>query len=87
MHQQVSLSQVAATVFFDSIGSLDPSPNVVGFELDEDEARKAYERAANTGISNTDIHESDFLVWALGQIDAGHKCFDAVVGNPPFIRY
>ena len=74
-------------VFFDSIGSLDPSPNVVGFELDEDEARKAYERAANAGISNADIHGSDFLVWALGEIDAGHRCFDAVVGNPPFIRY
>ena len=74
-------------MFFDSIGSLDPSPNVVGFELDEDEARKAYERAANAGISNADIHGSDFLAWALGGIDAGHRCFDAVVGNSPFIRY
>ena len=73
--------------FFDSIGSLDPSLNVVGFELDEDEARKAYERAANAGVSNTDIHGSDFLAWVLGQIDAGHRYFDAVVGNPPFIRY
>ena len=33
------------------------------------------------------MHSSDFLQWALSQIEMGASPFDAVVGNPPFIRY
>ena len=33
------------------------------------------------------INGEDFLQWALLQMASGKKPFDAVIGNPPFIRY
>lgn len=74
-------------VFFDAIGALDESPGVIGFELDENEAQKAREQTMSAGITNADIRASDFLEWALRAINNGGSRFDAVVGNPPFIRY
>ena len=74
-------------VFFDAIGALDESPGVIGFELDENEAQKAREQTTSAGIASADIRASDFLGWALRAIDNDGSRFDAVVGNPPFIRY
>ena len=74
-------------VFFDAIGALDESPDVIGFELDEDEAQKAREQTTYAGITSADIRASDFLGWALKAINNDGRRFDAVVGNPPFIRY
>ena len=60
--------------------------NVVAFELDSKEAQKALQRAKELGLS-AEIRASDFLEWALYQLTSIGDCFDAVVGNPPFIRY
>jgi adenine-specific DNA methylase len=61
--------------------------SITGFELDKAEARKASIRAADCGLSNVSIRNQDFLAWALVQIQAEQRPFDAVVGNPPFVRY
>ena len=61
--------------------------SVVGFELNADEAAKATIRARQAGLKNVEVHSEDFLQWAIDHLcDAGAK-FDAVVGNPPFVRY
>lgn len=61
--------------------------DVVGFELDSDEAGKASRRAKDIGLRKTDIRSEDFLGWAIDNMDDGGERFDAVVGNPPFVRY
>ena len=64
--------------FFPSL--FDTNANVTAFELDSEEADKAAAR----GLSKCIVHNRDFLSWAL-QAEPGQ--FDAVIGNPPFIRY
>lgn len=59
---------------------------VTGFELDEDEAEKARVRSREIGIK-AEIHNRDFLEWALENHKNNDAQFDAVVGNPPFVRY
>lgn len=64
--------------FFPSlIGS---GAKVTAFELSPEEASKAAAR----GLPNCTVHNRDFLEWAL---QAKPRQFDAVLGNPPFIRY
>lgn len=60
--------------------------DLVGFEIIEQEAAKARGRVAGSSTVNATIHATDFLGWVLANFN---KCeqFDAVVGNPPFIRY
>jgi len=59
---------------------------LVACELDEEEAAKARQEAqALTGVQ-AEVHHADFLDWALGRMHEPPE-FDAVVGNPPFIRY
>ncbi len=60
---------------------------VVGFELDQVEARKATKRSKNLGLPNVDVRAEDFLAWAIDNMGEGGERFDAVVGNPPFVRY
>lgn len=55
---------------------------ITAFELNEEEAEKA---AARTTLP-VKLHKSDFLRWYL-RCDQTEESFDAVVGNPPFIRY
>ena len=57
-----------------------------GVEIHADEADKAQARLRHQlGIRAADVVEvSDFFVWWMRQ---GESHFDAVVGNPPFIRY
>jgi len=61
--------------------------SVVGFELDPDEAAKADARARDVGLTGATIHSEDFLQWAINHFADGSAQFDAVVGNPPFVRY
>ncbi|CAN7573573.1 Eco57I restriction-modification methylase domain-containing protein [Neorhizobium sp. LjRoot104] len=59
---------------------------ITAFELDEDEARKAKARASDIGIK-AEIHAEDFLGWAIEHRKNARDKFDAVIGNPPFVRY
>lgn len=74
-------------IFFEAINNSKLSGEIVGFELDEAEAHKSQERAQTLGLSRINIRASDFLGWALEAVDNKTERFDAVIGNPPFIRY
>lgn len=66
-------------------GGLDRA-RFVGFELDAEEARKA-QRSARAGKLHATVRTDDFLAWSLARLrDGGPRC-DAVLGNPPFVRY
>ena len=68
------------------VGSFERSA-ITGFELDEDEAGKAARRAKNLRLSAAKVRSEDFLGWAIENLGKGGERFDAVVGNPPFVRY
>ncbi|PWY42207.1 SAM-dependent methyltransferase [Achromobacter sp. RW408] len=57
-----------------------------GFELFACEAQKAKKIGAQLNV-NCSIKCADFLDHAIESITAGKYKYDAVVGNPPFIRY
>lgn len=59
---------------------------ITAIELDDDEAEKAKARAQELGLRSK-IHSTDFLTWALEMTGKEEGTFDAVVGNPPFVRY
>jgi adenine-specific DNA methylase len=54
---------------------------IIGVELDADEARKAQEAVGSKGS----VFTGDVFSWFLKTRPDSE--FDAVVGNPPFIRY
>jgi adenine-specific DNA methylase len=58
-----------------------------GFEILETEAAKARARCQNQPLLNWSIQGEDFLGWAINKMLGRRPEFDAVVGNPPFIRY
>ncbi|OEG74147.1 modification methylase [Shewanella colwelliana] len=57
------------------------------FELFDSEADKSRKKCQNFNFSNSEVIEGDFLVWANNAIKKDSELFDAVIGNPPFIRY
>lgn len=57
------------------------------FELFDTEAKKASDLCTELGFENASVTEGDFLVWANKQLGHRQELFDAVIGNPPFIRY
>jgi len=60
---------------------------VQGIELDSQEARKASERLhAPNGLQLAQIDIGDFFTYCQTYLFE-ERCFDAVIGNPPFIRY
>lgn len=61
--------------------------SLLGFELDAGEASKAKHLTSSLGLSDVTIRSEDFLGWAIDGLETGDTRFDAVVGNPPFIRY
>jgi adenine-specific DNA-methyltransferase len=70
-------------------------PDIVGIEIDRDEAAKASKRLGSSGLPGT-ISQEDFFGYALSLAPQGplfqnattnSSAFDAIVGNPPFIRY
>ena len=73
-------------VFFNKVASYMGNPEVTAFEVDDKESEKAVERATLSGLTNVNVQVNDFLGWALDAIK-GRKRFDAILGNPPFIRY
>jgi adenine-specific DNA methylase len=71
-------------VFFDAIDKqhITSLKRITGCEMNEDEA----EKAANRTTLPVNVLKTDFLRWYLFQAQK-EEGFDAVVGNPPFIRY
>ncbi|MBV1917564.1 MAG: N-6 DNA methylase [Sphingomonadaceae bacterium] len=61
--------------------------SLTGFELDDVEAGKAAQRTKELGLRRTNVRSEDFLQWAIDNMGKGGERFDAVVGNPPFVRY
>jgi adenine-specific DNA-methyltransferase len=57
---------------------------IKGVELLEEEWLKAKTRAANLGLNSNSIENSDFFHYIQAR---GAEKYDAVIGNPPFIRY
>ena len=75
--------------FFEALATVPEikNANIVGLELDKFEARTAARKANSLGFENTTILSEDFLGWSLDRLEKNEVKFDAVVGNPPFIRY
>lgn len=58
-----------------------------GVEFDPLEAMKAVERISNIdGISAATIHSGDFFAYCYSHL-FNKRHFDAIIGNPPFVRY
>lgn len=57
------------------------------FELLDTEVQKASNLCSQLGFQNASVKAGDFLVWANNQLNQKTELFDAVIGNPPFIRY
>lgn len=57
------------------------------FELLDTEVQKASNLCSQLGFQNASVTAGDFLVWANNQLNQKSELFDAVIGNPPFIRY
>jgi adenine-specific DNA-methyltransferase len=59
-----------------------------GVEIDEREARLTVERllALNIPTAASLVHQGDFFAYCQSHL-ADKRRFDAVIGNPPFIRY
>lgn len=62
----------------------DLKSRIKGIELLEDESMKAKARAANLGLNSNTIINNDFFHYISSN---GVEKYDAVIGNPPFIRY
>jgi adenine-specific DNA methylase len=61
--------------------------SITGFEILQTEAAKARDRCRSEPRLNWSIHGQDFLGWAINEMLTSRPTFDAVAGNPPFIRY
>jgi len=75
-------------VFIRALKKLAPSSIELfkGFEIEACEAQKAVEEASLLKDITCEVYNQDFLGWSINQFLGGEQ-FDAVVGNPPFIRY
>lgn len=75
-------------VFFRALSAVGASSikSLMGFEIEPTEAVTAQASANRIQGAQSSIVTRDFLGWALSRIN-GDPIFDAVLGNPPFIRY
>jgi len=74
-------------IFLKTLTPLVPdNAKITAIELDQTEAKKASERINSRNKSAVDIKCANFLEWYLDN-EKNNIRFDAVVGNPPFIRY
>lgn len=60
--------------------------SIKAFEIEPVEASKAKQASSNLKKVNVEVEMRDFLGWSLTKL-LNPIQFDAVVGNPPFIRY
>jgi len=75
-------------VFLRTLAKLDSHSveSVVGLEIEPTEANKSREAARQLLDTEVEILNHDFLGWSFLQF-LHPPAFEAVVGNPPFIRY
>src|SRR5262249_43424525 len=75
--------------FFEALSTCGTSKHasLKAFELDAGEAAQASKRARTLGLRNVSVDAGDFLRWAIDRLDGDGPRFDAIVGNPPFVRY
>jgi adenine-specific DNA methylase len=73
-------------VFFAALGRRKAAgvQSITGCEIDPCEAAKARQRGRTLG-PRLAVHACDFLQWSLSRLAS--PVFDAVLGNPPYIRY
>ena len=69
---------------FGRVGGFD-AVDIVGCEIDRDEMVKSQQKTKSAKLGGAKIYRTDFLQWFLENETS--QPFDAVVGNPPFIRY
>lgn len=76
-------------VFFQSLfnNNCDKNINIFGFELFDIEAKKSIDLCNKLKFENVNIREGDFLEWFNSETLKASTKFDAIIGNPPFIRY
>ncbi len=76
-------------VFIRALAQMNPRTKLTlsAFELLEEEAAKAERQCRSASHFEATIHNQDFLDFAILEMMSGKTLFDAVVGNPPFIRY
>lgn len=76
----------AAILRFKELGIVgeDLKGRLKGIELIEEESIKAKSRAADLGLNSNTIENNDFFHYLSNN---GKVKYDAVLGNPPFIRY
>ncbi len=75
-------------IFFEALSIINQSNlrSVTGFEIDHLEANKALLKLKKLSKDiEKNIYVRDFLYWFI--LNFRTKKFDAVIGNPPFIRY
>ena len=75
--------------FFQALAAVAPeaTARLTGFELNEKEAEKASKKARDLKLKNVNVRAEDFLHWAVKHLGNPSEKFDAVLGNPPFVRY
>jgi adenine-specific DNA methylase len=71
-------------VFFSAINTVGgmKRADILGFELDKAEAAKSRKK-----LEKGTVKSEDFLGWAAAHLADPDARFDAVIGNPPFVRY
>lgn len=75
-------------IFFNSLFKKKRNKNlkITAFEIDKNEAEKAENILKGNTLNNYNLYKQDFLRWTIQKLNTDLK-FDAIVGNPPFIRY
>src|SRR3990167_7098653 len=75
-------------IFFEALSRINGPSNIAAtaFEIDKNEALRAKKRAERFKI-NTEVYPTDFLAWSIKKMISGDLPFDAVLGNPPFIKH
>ena len=74
-------------VFFDALPNVDCGLSVMGFDINNIATATCRDKLKNLKAKSK-IFTRDFLQWAIeNSMSENHETFDAVVGNPPFIRY
>ena len=73
-------------VFLGVLAEFDFRAKTTAIEIEPGEADKARARVGDIDLSGVTVCNTDFLRWANHTLEK-HEKFDAVIGNPPFIRY